>query len=305
MEIQPKKKLWNFVNPLNKGPSPRIFFSSIAESDVLIVWGGEDKDGLNNDMNVYNIIFNTWSTIVPSNYVIPSKRKAACMAFNYPSAYIYGGIDANGAQKNLWEFNFGNNTYTLISECVSISHTYCTADNEKFKVLGGIKSDGIQSELELTYIFSSKAWEFSLFTVYSSSNGIYFKMDDFEFIIGGYFGFKRLNNEFDFLNSSNILKYEIDVLFYLPGYTYYNTSIYYFGGGYYLSEYLLFSNLPKPDIRKFELISICGFLGCHVQCSKEITLLVNLISSVLLKYYLSSFAVTEDFNHDYEFYLLD
>ncbi|OMJ95501.1 hypothetical protein SteCoe_1098 [Stentor coeruleus] len=267
-KYNPQKKSWSFVNPLNKGPSPRTLFSSVAESDTLIIWAGEDINGLNNDMNVYNIIFNTWSTVIPNTYTIPSKRKASCMTFKHPVVYIYGGIDANGVQGDLWQFNFGNNIYTQISEFIPTSHAYCTVDNKTFKVLGGIGGNGLQTDSELIYTFISKKWVYSSSTNYTSSNGFYLKMDNFELILGGHFGFKSLNNQLYINNSSSILKYETDDLIYLSGYAYYSTSIYYFGGGYYFSEYILFSSLPKPEFGKIDLIEICDILGCKIQCSK-------------------------------------
>ncbi|OMJ89839.1 hypothetical protein SteCoe_7921 [Stentor coeruleus] len=243
-------------------------FSSASESDVLIIWGGEDENGFNNDMNVYNIIFNTWNTIAPSTYMIPSKRKAACMAFKLPYAYIYGGIDVNGVLGDFWQFNFGNNSYSKISEYILISYAYCTVDDTIFRVFGGLGGKGLRTDLELIYTFSLKTWTYYPFTIYRSSNGLYLKIDDLEFIFGGHYEFKYLSNEYLLSISSIYFRNTTDNLIYLPGYTYYNTSIYYFGGGYYLSECILFNNLPKPEFGKIDLVRICKNLGCKIYCSK-------------------------------------
>ncbi|OMJ81366.1 hypothetical protein SteCoe_18224 [Stentor coeruleus] len=266
-----KNNIWTFINPLNKSPSPRSFFSSAAGSDVMLIWGGEDESGFNNDMNIYNIILNTWTTIVPSTYAIPSKRKSACMAFKLPYAYIYGGIDSNGVEGDLWEFSFGDNTYNKLSEYIPISNSYCAVNESDFKVTGGFLRSGKQSLLSFSYNFASKVWDLFLYINIVASEGIYLSLDDYVFILGGHIEYKYLQKIAYLYNMNNInvlITYQTDDLIYLSSYTYYNESIYYFGGGYYLSEFLVFSYLPMPAFGKVDMANACKSLGCKIQCSK-------------------------------------
>ncbi|OMJ66060.1 hypothetical protein SteCoe_37232 [Stentor coeruleus] len=219
-------------------------------------------------MNIYNIILNTWTTVVSSTYVVPSKRKSACMAFRLPYAYIYGGVDANGVQGDLWRFNFGNNTYSKISEFDPTTNAYCMADEEKFKVIGGLAKYGRQSEVAFLYNFYSGNWEYYNQSSIASSEGLSLLSVDFEFFLGGHNEYNYLSRFSYYYDFQDSIKKKTNDLIYLPGYTYFNTSIYYFGGGYYLSEYLIFSYLPMPSFGKVDMTNVCRSLGCKVQCSK-------------------------------------
>lgn len=79
------------------------------------------------------------------------------------------------------------------------------------------------------------------------------------------------------------MKIETDDLIYLSGFTYYNTSIYYFGGGYYISEYIIFNYLPNPVFGKIDMADVCENYKCKIIAVKAFIWIKGFVKNVLLE----------------------
>lgn len=259
---------WTLIKPIGNSPSARYLFASDTQGDALLIWGGNDANGLKNDIFLYNVLLNTWTEMIAENGWVPSKRKAACIVLNLPYAYLYGGIDSSGICSDLWRYNFGNNTYKMISTGPAVAYTNCMIFKNEFYVIGGSTYFDAPYGKSMIFSLSDQTWRTSQVTPnYTENVFIHFQSNYFFF--GGRRLYEKANNAFIYSNSSTMLDYlNYNDYVYSMAFTYYNKSIYYHGGNYFTTSFTLFKYLPLSRFSKVDLGEICTNYGCTELCSE-------------------------------------
>lgn len=265
-DYNPGTDIWKQISAPGDQPSPRAFFASDSEGDALIIWGGEGSDGLRNDMFLYNAFRNTWSKITPQTSLVPSKRKAACIALILPYAYIIGGIDSYGVCNDVWKFNFGNNTYERLPFFYESAFLHCFARNSDIYTIGGddFKEYALDNHNRILKLMTIET-----LTLGSVIQDIFINLEPYYIKVGGRdISTDYLKNIIDFTFPEDIYISKIDDYPSASAYVFYNTSIYYHGGNYYTTQATTFLDLPRPKFAKIDLFEVCHDIGCSMVCSK-------------------------------------
>ncbi len=99
---------WNAVSfKSSLVPSPRSDFAHARYLEDFIIFGGKGDDGLYNDLYRYNVRNREWRLISIESSIMPSARKAACMAAGDDFILIYGGIEASEYNNEIMEVRLG------------------------------------------------------------------------------------------------------------------------------------------------------------------------------------------------------
>lgn len=266
-KYDPKANIWGQVTTSSVSPSERAFFASSCEGDALFVFGGEDSSGFTNDVFIYNSLTNVWSALEPLSSDVPSKRKGSCSVLRIPYAYITGGIDAHGLCSDLWRFNFGNNTYTKINVVPKNAYAACRLNNDVFHVVGGSDENDIPFASGFKYNLLTGELEYKNSTDRSFEIFIWLT-DNITLTIGGRQSNNQVFNDLEYSVGDLSLQKFINDYPYASAYTYFNQSVYFFGGGYFTTEYNLFPYLPRPKFAKIDLHDLCGSAECQLPCSE-------------------------------------
>ena len=143
-------------------PSPRAYHAADSSGDALLIFGGEGNAGLLNDMFIYNYITNSWTEIKPNSLNIPSPRKGACIIFQAPFAYIFGGESYFDSSNELWQYDFRTNSYTILSvSAVSLSISKCNIVDNIICIAGGTdRNSGWGYVGYMHYNLISKIWNY-------------------------------------------------------------------------------------------------------------------------------------------------
>ena len=98
-------QVWEQLQPAQFVPSARCCHAySRGLGDTVMIFGGENQNGYLNDFFIFNLLTNEWVEIISNS--LPSPRAAACMYFQFPILYIYGGINEFGIHDDLWFYDF-------------------------------------------------------------------------------------------------------------------------------------------------------------------------------------------------------
>ncbi|OMJ69087.1 hypothetical protein SteCoe_33288 [Stentor coeruleus] len=268
----PVTNIWNLLNTINKSPTARSHFASASGTDIFIIWGGEDDSGLTNDMFIYNVIKNTWTEKISSSLSIPSKRKGACMVFEVPFAYIYGGMDSNKLYGDLWRYDFRDNTYEILYESKDIKCVFCSCNIYEgvFSAAGGgSDSEGNKQTNEFKYDIVNMKTLPGRTDLCFGSEGIYIGFGISALCIGGHIGYRMLIPvlSFRYYDGIGYSSVSQDVV-YSAAFAFHNYDIYIHGGGYYLSQTVLFKDLPLPYFGKISIDYIDSFNNLKINCSE-------------------------------------
>ncbi|OMJ86525.1 hypothetical protein SteCoe_11941 [Stentor coeruleus] len=265
-DYNPITDIWKQISAPGDSPSPRAFFASDSEGDAMIIWGGEGSDGLKNDMFLYNAFKNTWSKIIPQTSLVPSKRKAACIALMLPYAYIIGGFDSYGICNDVWKFNFGNNTYEKLSFVYESAFLHCFAHDSDIYIIGGddFKEFALDTNKRILKVMAVETLNLG-----NIIQDIFINLDPYYIRIGGRdITTDSLKNFIDFTFPENEYLSNIDDYPSASAYIFYNTSVYYHGGNYYTTQVTPFLDLPRPKFAKIDLFELCQDIGCTMACAK-------------------------------------
>lgn len=258
---------WEMINSIGNSPSARNLFGASVQGDALLIFGGEDSTALNNDMYMYNILTNTWTEISGTTGDMPSKRKAACVVLNLPYAYIFGGIDSAGICKDLWRYNFGNNTYQFVSSSVPVAYAHCMVEENSFFYLGGSTISDVPYRKKVRYDLTTGKWETSEVDLPNFTENIFADIGKNFIFFGGREKNIRVTNQFTLYQDSGLIDMaSFEDYPYSMSYVYYNRSIYYHGGRCIFSPFALSLSQPLSYFSRIDLIEI--FKDADVQCSK-------------------------------------
>ncbi|OMJ89069.1 hypothetical protein SteCoe_8895 [Stentor coeruleus] len=259
---------WESANIAGEIPSARYKHSAYAEGDAIVLWGGIDSQGFKNDLYIFNALTNYWSQLIPSSSVIPRPAKGACIVSRIPKIYIYGGVTSSGYSGELWEFDMGNLSYKLISKSIKRAYHTCELIEDNIYVIFGFQSTDDAFGYVDVFNLTSKIWTRILNTIdYFNivSGSIQVLLGDTVVTIGGRLwqitGFYDVNI---FKNSSYLL--HIPQFVYSSNYVYYKSSIYSFGGGSSLGNFVI-SSLANSQFFSIDLNDICIDNLCIPLCS--------------------------------------
>lgn len=201
---------------------------------------------------------------------MPRKRKGACMVFSVPFAFIYGGMDNNGICGDLWKYDFRSNEYIILHENKEDGCAFCTCTilNDNFIATGSTKADGNMQEKTFKFgLINMKSVSTENYNC-SGSEGLFKYFGSFTICIGVHIGFRSLSlySTVSFPNSTNQIL-TLDVV-YSAAFTYYNSSIYYHGSGFYLTQLVLFKDLLLPFFGVINLKDFEVYEGVVIKCSE-------------------------------------
>ena len=105
---------WTNMSPTNY-PTPRIYASMgyDNESDVIVMFGGFMEDhSAGHETWIYNLTSNTWTNATTVSH--PEARFFGSLFFDYDGNRVLLGGGGNwvGYTNDLWEYNYGANTWT-------------------------------------------------------------------------------------------------------------------------------------------------------------------------------------------------
>lgn len=249
----------------NHAPVARSEFAYTRMGEILVIFGGSSGSVLLGDMHYFNLRTQEWKAVEPKSQRVPSNRKGACMAAAGNTIFIFGGISNEGYSNELWAFESGSNTYTLLEPFGNYpsksARGKCRAfiSNEEiiFETYLG-ETDGRQPLIDIhQYNLAQKTWIMISKPNYlnierSQASALFF--GNKLLVAGGSFWNFIVKNTvyiYDFI-SQEIPDYPINLPFsiYNGASIYYKNKLYMHGGGASLNS------LPLPDIPINHLVII-------------------------------------------------
>ncbi|OMJ84764.1 hypothetical protein SteCoe_14090 [Stentor coeruleus] len=254
-----KKNLWSKISPKGLWPSSRSSYAAAAQGDILVIWGGENTSGYLNDLFIYNVYTGIWFQYSPDPIISPSKRKNACIVLELPNAYIYGGSDSTGPLGDLWEYSFGNNSYRKLIEMKSMSKPTCVYKSPYNLFI-------VNENYHIEYSIQKNISSISI--VSKNPDSIIEITYDYVLFIGGRSkDYTKAYNKIISFRLQNNFDIQIEDFIYNSVHTYYNSSIYIYGGGYLTSEFSLFPSFLMPRFIRIDIKDLCAEAQYKVQCS--------------------------------------
>ncbi len=267
-------------------PSPRSEFAHARYQDDFIIFGGIGDTELLSDIYIYNTRNREWEQVTSESDVVPSARRAACMAASDDFILIFGGIEATGYSNELWKFDWGTYSFTLLESerylpgaAYSQCHIDRNSDNQKtFKVYTGETEGKTNISFIYEYNLAIDKWrtiqDWAIDPQIGRSKAAVFMINDTIISAGGIImNFASFSTIFT-LNVKSPEEPPAEVGS-LPTNTFYGASIYYknkiyiHGGGYSFGD-LPLSSIVTNDLIVINLNEECedseGF--CTDDCSK-------------------------------------
>jgi Galactose oxidase, central domain/Tyrosine-protein kinase ephrin type A/B receptor-like len=223
---------WTSAVTKGNSPSERSSHAAASYGNVLLIWGGEGTSGYLSNMYMYNSLTEIWTQITPSSVSSPSDRKGACMVFEMPFAYIFGGITAYGVSNELWKYDFSYNKYTLVSKYNSsgVSYSNCQLEDNIFYSLCGSAQGGHSFSFYLEYNLSSNIWN-SISSSSCYTQGIDIKLGYSLIDFGGRYDNRGSSSYFSFLNNNSYQYLPTSYGPYNLGFAYLGSVLYFLYGG--------------------------------------------------------------------------
>lgn len=141
----------------DNSPPPLAGASLVNESNagLLILFGGLTSGNVDTNQTwAYSVVNNTWENLTPdnvddlvSNNQYPTSRYGAGIAFNGTQVILFGGQKSNSVLNDTWSYDYGSNTWTLLSPPSSPpgrslgGMTYDESSNQVI-LFGGFTSSG-------------------------------------------------------------------------------------------------------------------------------------------------------------------
>jgi hypothetical protein len=275
------KEIWSPVSYKSSVvPSPRSEFSHSRYQDDFIIFGGAGDGELYNDIYRYSTKDRVWKLIPVDSTSKPSARRAACMAVADDFIFIYGGFEASGYSNELWKFEWGTQSFTLLDSnnsppksAFSQCHIETNSENQMiFKVYMGETSGEIPVSFIYEYNIATNTWIKILWEGYiPRSKGTIFMINDNLIIAGGrewnYSSYRDIiiHN----MKSNHIYSDNLPIYNYFGASAYYKNKIYIHGGGYSFG-YLPLQSIVKNDLIVINLNENCEGSNdvCISDCSK-------------------------------------
>lgn len=265
-----EREIWRLETMTGELPTPRFSFASDVDGNALIVFGGEDTSGLKNDIFIYNSLNKVWKKLTPKTSIMPRPSKGACLVFNFPLVYIYGGTTDSGVSNELWLFDIGSLEFKKISEKESRSYAKCYIYNNIFYILEGNDESDRSAYGYLIYNLLKKTWyHFDYSYYYRFSLGIQVMLNDTYVSIGGqnFLADSSQNFAVYYPDNTICLSYSLVENVYSSAYAYYKDLVYSFGGGYFQGSTAVFL-FGNYNFYYLKMKEICLDCPCDAMCSK-------------------------------------
>ena len=262
---------WESVTQYGSIPTTRYMHAADAQGNAIAVWGGENAEGLLDDLYIYNSLTSYWTQLVPIGINAPAAAQGACLVMKMPLIYIFGGNSGNGALGQLWTYDIGSNEYSLISDTgPELAFMTCQLIEGEFYVLFGESSAQVPSNSISLYNFSTGMWEYMYYTestADSSSRGVQIMIDGIAIRIAGeVWGLNPVNSVFLFDGTNQYFLGTVPDVIYSSGYLYYQQSLYIFGGSTAMGKALRL-RVPSGLFIRIDLTEICANGLCSALCS--------------------------------------
>lgn len=252
---------WTASITKGSGPTERAYHAAASYGNILLIWGGEGISGYLSDMYMYNSLTQIWTEIIPSDDLTPSNRKGACMVFQMPFAYIFGGTTTYGVSNELWKYDFSYNEYTLISNYnqSGVSYSNCQLENDGFYSFCGSGQSGHIFYWLLKFNLTSNTWSSFNFS-YCFTQGIDIKLGLYFVHFGGRSDNRYLSNDFVFITQYNSQKVSTSYNPYNTGFAYVGSVLYFLYGGCITSYNSLDYNRGSSIFASIDMIQISKYV---------------------------------------------
>jgi hypothetical protein len=159
--------IWTLMTPVLKKPSKRTFHAMAnIGSDRVLLFGGNDQFGFDDETWVYDLSDNKWTEKTTS--VKPSSRARHSMAGIHGSigskVLLFGGKGTAGLNNETWIYNLDSNTWTLITSVPKpfkrSFHAMATYGADQVLLFGGSINDSTNGMMNDTWVFdlSDNKW---------------------------------------------------------------------------------------------------------------------------------------------------
>ena len=154
---------WTNMNPSTK-PSARIEHSMVYDTahERVILFGGSNSSGYNDETWVYNLTDNLWTNMNPLTK--PSARDGHSMIYDvvHEKVILFGGGDDGDYDDETWIYNLTNNSWTNMNPLTKPSARDCSSmaydsAHERVILFGGYTSGGFNDETWV-YNLTDNSW---------------------------------------------------------------------------------------------------------------------------------------------------
>ena len=276
-----RNEKWTLVSAKGQVPAGRYFHAARACGDVFVVWGGQDGSGFKDDLFIFNSVTGTWTQLAKDLIEKPAPAAGTCMVIKDYMVYLFGGKNDYGVSNELWLYNIGTNEYRLIDRSLQGGsyNSYCWIEKNKFFVsLGSIL--GVEPSTWIRFFdFDLSTWQVYHHHKLSnddSSHSTQIFTGTHLISIGGQVWDLLSIQKVVVLGPSNqvyTLPQDLDSHLYACSSSYFNKSLYIFGGGRTYSRALL-PNYSHNQFIKINIEEICSQAKCKAPCSPG-SILVN------------------------------
>ncbi|CAG9318789.1 unnamed protein product [Blepharisma stoltei] len=277
-KFDPETETWESLSPNGVIPSARSHHASGSQGNVMFIFGGIDSSGQYlDDLYQFDVSSSTWKLISPSSDTLPSARYAACAVYSIPVLYIYGGQTSTYISNELWTYDSGSNTFTLISSDAPYKLFFprCAMDTSAttLYIMGG-KGDGDMPASNIfSYSVNTAEWKTLKIPAdwfRNMGEGIVVYVRDYIiFIAGEQWGtdIKDYAYAIDMTNNYTYIDYpSTPVHIFAAAFTYYKTDIYIHGGGLATGIFMR-NSVPVDTFYKVKLTQFCDSSSCPAICS--------------------------------------
>ena len=157
---------WTNMTILSTKPSARYTHSMVYDStnDVVILFGGMDSVGRDDETWVYNYTDNSWTNMNPLS-TKPSARWLHSMAYDstHDRVILFGGFNGGGFSDETWVYNYSDNTWTNMTTSLNKpsarwSHSMVyDSTHDRVILFGGDTMDGYNDEAWI-YNYVTNTW---------------------------------------------------------------------------------------------------------------------------------------------------
>jgi hypothetical protein len=256
---------------------------------MIIIFGGKTDTITIADMYTLNLRSKEWKVVEVKSIINPKPRYGACMESAGGYIFIYGGITDIGHSNELWMFDPGSSSYTLIKTSGDTppqsARGSCKAylsENQEiiFETYMGESKNGLPISSVYRYYHSTKSWKKvrpSLQSdIFTRTAAAAYLINDLLLVAGGREWEYVAHVDAFVLNitDSSYPQTALNSIF-LPEFTYNAASVYYKNKLYIQGGAASYGYLPMHDIPKNQLIVIemddeCDVLPglCEKTCSR-------------------------------------
>ena len=265
---------WTQIITQGSLPSGRYQHAAGACGDIFVVWGGQDGSQYMNDFFIFNTITSTWTQLFPASNTKPASAAGSCLVVKGNNVYLFGGKNQIRISNELWYYNFGTNMFTLINDRLEYGSysSYCWLQKNSFYVSLGSFA-GSEPNTSIKYFdLNLNTWNVyhsHVLSKYDPSGSVQFFTGQHLISIGGQ-AWDTLTTDkviiLGPLSQATFLTQKLEDHLYGASSSYFNKSIFIFGGGRTYGRFLI-PIFSHNQLTKINLQDICTKSKCEAPCS--------------------------------------